>query len=176
VVLASAWRKPKRGIALERKPKQIEEKPVQLGNQSFEAGIKLMKDHKYDEALDRFRHSLKLREEHSGKYNADTGISCFRIGYAHFQLKQYADALDYFRRAYRIKAQLWKRERGGSMIVGWIEERAVASISNDIGREEYIVMLMHGANREHRGDQLAQDGNFFQEALSAYETAVLFEL
>jgi tetratricopeptide (TPR) repeat protein len=161
-------------ITLERKPKQIEENPVQIGNQSFEAGNKLMKDHKYDEALDRFRHSLELREEHSGKYNADTGLSCFRIGYVHLQRKQYADALDYFRRAYRIKAQLWRRERGGSNIIGWIE-RAVESISKEIEREEYIAMLKHSANHEHRGDQLAQDGDF-QKALSAFETALLFEL
>lgn len=161
-------------IARERKLKQIEENQVLLGKQCFEAGMELLEDQKYDQALDRFRRSLEFREDHGGKCNEDTGKSCFRVGYVHWQRKQYADALDYFRRAYRIQSLLSRRERGRSNIIGWIE-RAVESKSDEIESEEYIAMLMHSVNHEHRGDQLAEDGDF-QKALSAYEIALSFEL
>lgn len=157
-----------------RKPKRIKETPEQLEKESFAAGIKFMKAHNYDEAFDSFRRSLELREDHSGKYNEDTRKSCFRVGYVYWQRKQYSDALDFFRRAYRIEAQLSRRERGGSNIIGWIK-RAFESKSGEIDSQEYITMLMHGVNDEHRGDQLADDGNF-QKALSAYETALIMEL
>ena len=150
-----------------------ESEMVQLEKQSFQRGITLMKDHKYDEALDSFRQSLELQEKFSGKYNEDTGKSCFRVGYVHWQRKQYADALDYFRRVYRIQAKLSKKYP--SNILQWIERAVIESESGEIESQEYITMLVHSVTHEHRGDQLAKDGNF-QKALSAYETALFMEL